>query len=156
MRRRTATGVTAARTTLSGPKSATAATSGFRRGPGSQETIASSTTASRSGTARTAKAPSPITPRRRPGGREPVGEHAARPVADREPGQDDADEGAPDEERVPEVRREDAARRDLDPEEDGAREEDGGADGERLGPLAANGALARPDRAGGCCLGRRR
>jgi hypothetical protein len=42
-RRRTAIGVTPAMSTLAGPKSTVAATRGFRRGPGSQETTASST-----------------------------------------------------------------------------------------------------------------
>jgi hypothetical protein len=54
-----------------------------------------------------------------------VGEHAARPVADRQAGQHDSDQGAPHEERAAEERREDAAGRDLHPEQDGARHEDG-------------------------------
>ena len=66
--------------------------------------------------------------RRRPA----VGEDAARPVPDRKPREDDADERSPDVERAAERRRQDAAGGDLDPEERSAREEDGGAESERV------------------------
>jgi hypothetical protein len=56
-RRRTAIGVAVARITLGMPNSAIAAKSGFRRGPGSQRTIASSTASSMTGTSSVAPAP---------------------------------------------------------------------------------------------------
>jgi hypothetical protein len=59
---RTATGVTAASTTLIGPKRRTAATSGFSRAPGSQSTTHRSTLSSANGIASTSNAPSAITP----------------------------------------------------------------------------------------------
>ena len=68
--------------------------------------------------------------RRRP----PVGERAAGPVADRETGEDDADERAPDVEGAAERRGKHAARGDLDTEEGRAGEEDGGADREPVDP----------------------
>jgi hypothetical protein len=61
---RTAIGVTDARTTLMGPKSRTAATSGFNRAPGSQSTTHWSTRSSKYGIASTSSAPSPIIPSR--------------------------------------------------------------------------------------------
>ncbi len=57
---RTAIGVTDASTTLIGPKSTIAATSGFRRAPGSQSTTHWSTRSSTYGIASTSSAPSPI------------------------------------------------------------------------------------------------
>ena len=65
------------------------------------------------------------------GPREPVGEHTAGPVADREAAEYDPDQRAPDEERVAEERREDTARGDLDAEKHGSGQEDG--DGDRDG-----------------------
>ena len=59
--RRIAIGVTAAMTMLGKPKSAIAATSGFKRGPGFQPTTASSTCSSTTGIASTSNAAIPIT-----------------------------------------------------------------------------------------------
>ena len=70
--------------------------------------------------------------RRRP----TVGERPAGGVADREPGEDDADQRAPDVERAAEGRREHAARGDLDSEQHGPREEHGGAQREAVDRLA--------------------
>jgi hypothetical protein len=63
---RTAMGVTAARTTLIGPKRIDAATRGFRRAPGSQSTTKRRTRPSSYGIASTSRAPSDITASRRP------------------------------------------------------------------------------------------
>ena len=63
---RTAIGVTAARTTLIGPKRIAAATRGFRRAPGSQSTTNCSTRSSTYGIASTSSAPSDIVPTSRP------------------------------------------------------------------------------------------
>jgi hypothetical protein len=63
-RKRTAIGVTPARRMLGAPKRTTAASSGSRRGPGSQLTTASSTGSSTNGTASTAAAARLITARR--------------------------------------------------------------------------------------------
>ena len=54
-----------------------------------------------------------------------VGDRPADPVARREAGEDDADQRAPDIERVAEVGREHAAGRDLQPEQRRTGEEDG-------------------------------
>jgi hypothetical protein len=62
----TAIGVTAARTTLIGPKRIDAATSGFRRAPGSQSTTNCRTRSSTYGIASTRSAPSDIVATRRP------------------------------------------------------------------------------------------
>ena len=62
---RTATGVTAASTTLIGPKSRTAATSGFRRAPGSHSITQRRMRSSANGIASTSSAPSAITQSRR-------------------------------------------------------------------------------------------
>jgi len=55
---RTAIGVTPASTTLGGPKRTIEATSGFSRGPGSQDTIQRSTGSSANGIASTSAPPS--------------------------------------------------------------------------------------------------
>ncbi len=120
---RTAIGVTIASTTLGGPKRMTDATSGFARGPGSQplDEVEHPLVDERHGEHE--RAPEEDDADEQPRRRDPVGEDAARPVADREPGQDDADQRAPDEERVAERRREDAARGELEAEQDGAGDE---------------------------------
>ena len=64
---RTAIGVAAASTMLTGANSAIAASSGSRRGPGSQATICSITQASSTGTSSTSSAPSVSVPVRRYG-----------------------------------------------------------------------------------------
>jgi hypothetical protein len=64
---RTAIGVTLASTMLTGPNSATDATSGFARGPGFQSTTARSTVSSTSGTVSTSAPPSSTVPTSRPG-----------------------------------------------------------------------------------------
>ena len=110
-----------ASTTLIGPNRMIAATSGSSRGPGSHETTCSSTHSSTTGIARTSTAPSAIAPTKRYGDGQRSAS-AARPVADREARQDDADQRAPDVERAAERRCQHAARRDLDPEERGAPE----------------------------------
>jgi hypothetical protein len=66
-RRRTAIGATPARTRLGAPKSAIAASSGLRRGPGSHSTIASNTGSSSTGIPSTNRDPRPITPASRLG-----------------------------------------------------------------------------------------
>ncbi len=65
-RRRTAIGVTPAMRTLGRPKSAIAAISGFSRGPGSQDTTASSTGSSMIGMRRIVSAARAMTPSRSP------------------------------------------------------------------------------------------
>ena len=83
----------------------------------------------RAGTS-TSTAPSAIAPTRRYGRRPPVGDDPADPVPDREPGEHDPDQRAPDVERAAERRREHPAGRDLDAEQHGAREEHGDGNGE--------------------------
>ncbi len=61
----------------------------------------------------------------------PVGKRSPGPVAHRKAREHDPDERSPDEERVAEVRGNDAARRDLDPEQDCATGEDRDPDRER-------------------------
>ena len=65
-RRRTAIGVTPAMSTLGTPKRTIEAISGFNRGPGSQDTTASSTGSSSSGIARIESAARAMTPSSRP------------------------------------------------------------------------------------------
>ncbi len=147
---RIAMGLTAARMTLGTPKSATDATSGLRRGPGSQATTASSSGSSRSGIASTASPPSSEHADEAARRRGPVGQSSSRPVADGEPGEHDADQRAPDKQRVAEERRHHAARRDLDAEEHRARHEHGHADD------PAAGRAARRRRGAEAALGRGR
>ena len=127
-RSRTAIGVTAASSTLGGPKSRIIATTGSARGPGSQSTTNESTRPWTTGTSSTATAPSEDRAEQERRRGQPVGGGPAGGVPEREPGEDDADHGAPDVERVAEERREHAARRDLDPEQHPSGDEDGRAD----------------------------
>ena len=92
-RRRTAIGVAVARITLGSPKSRTAASSGSSRGPGSRSTIASSTGSSTTRTRSVAAAPSASTTSRSCGAGNRSA-NAACPITNRQPGKDDADEGA--------------------------------------------------------------
>src|SRR5262249_53504503 len=62
------------------------------------------------------------------GRRDPVCERTAGPVADRQSAEEDADEGAPDEERVAEERREESAGSQFRAQERRARREDGDGD----------------------------
>ena len=75
-----------------------------------------------------------------------VGDRAANGVADRQAGENDADHRAPDVQRVAEHRRENAARRDLDSEQDTARDEDGDRDRRRprSPPTDGNAGSAHP------------
>ena len=114
---RTATGVTAASTTLIGPNSRTAATSGFQARAGvpldhpAQDAIVRER--DREHEQRTERHHAEQEAHRRPA----VRQRAADPVADREAGEHDADQRAPDVERVAEERREHAAGRDLHAEQ---------------------------------------
>ena len=133
----TAIGETVPRTTAGAPKRTIVASSGFSRGPGSSSTTRSSTQPSTNGIASTRRAASAEHAHEERRRRLAVGRDPAQPVAEREPGEDDSDQRAPDVERAAEERREHAARGDLQPEEDRAGDEDRDPDRGRaplLGP----------------------
>ena len=126
--KRTAIGVAVASTTLGSPKRAIVATSGFQRGPGSHSTTCSSTQPSTTGMSRIMRGAERERAEQEKGRREPIGEHAPEPVARGKPGQDHADQRAPDEDRAAEERRDDAAGNELEPEQHGTGKKDRGED----------------------------
>ena len=118
------------------------ASSGFRRGPGSHSTTLLQDPAVHVRDREHEQgAETPSIADEQAQRRIAVGDDAAEPVAGREPREDDADQRAPDVERVAERGREHAAGGDLEPEQGGAGEEDGDADRDRAALLAAASAL---------------
>src|SRR4029079_19765982 len=71
-------------------------------------------------------------------GRQAIGDCATGPIPDREPCEDDPDQRSPDVERAAKARSDDAARLDLEPEEDRSGEEDGVPDRAARAALAAH------------------
>ena len=77
-----------------------------------------------------------------------VREHASDPVPDRQPGEDDADQRTPDEDRAAEEGRQHAAGDELEPEQHRARQEHGRADPDCRALEAARAITPRPRAAG--------
>ena len=110
---------------LGAPKRRSSRSSGFSRGPGSHSTIASRTQVVEDRDRKHTASAEAQTADEQPRCRVAVGDRSAGPVADREAGENDADQRAPDEERIAEERREHAARRDFHPEDHCAGNEHG-------------------------------
>ena len=125
------------------------AITGFSRGPGSHATTRSSDPAVDERDREHEQRGRTEQPDEQTRRRIPVGHDAAEPVSGREACEHDPDQRAPDVEGVAEERRQHAARRDLEPEQHAAGDEDGDTDRERA-------ALTRESSRGARGQGRRR